>query len=90
MSQLDIQVCINPVTAALPGKGLPWCGAGDTAGASARGGQEEARAEAVHGGLNHGVAQSEMPPKKNEDSTWTIGGGGRVVQSCCSDPPGRV
>ena len=54
----------QPCAAALPGKGLPWCGAG--------------------------VAQSEMPPKKNEDSTWTIGGGGRVVQSCCSDPPGRV
>ena len=65
MSQLDIQVCINPVTAALPGKGLPWCGAGDTAGASARGGQEEARVEALHGGLNC-VAQSEMPPKKKQ------------------------
>ena len=66
MSQLDVQVCINPVTIALPGKSLPWCGAGDTAGASARGGQEEARVEALHGGLNCGVAQSEMPPKKKQ------------------------
>ena len=72
MSQLDI--CVNssvlhmhtdtPLGPRARPAAAEWAAGGDAA--SARKPQEQARVEALQGVLNHGVARSDMPPKKKQ------------------------